>query len=58
MTNKELLYVEDALGHEEYFQTKCSEIASQISDSELKATTETMQKQHQKLFSDFINLLN
>ena len=26
MTSKELLYVEDALGHEQYFQTKCNEI--------------------------------
>ena len=25
MTSKELLYVEDALGHEKYFQTKCQE---------------------------------
>ena len=26
MTSKELLYVEDALGHEKYFQTKCMEL--------------------------------
>ena len=58
MTGKELLYVEDALGHEQYFQTRCSEIASQINDSELKQTTEKMQRQHQQLFSDFMNLLN
>ena len=25
MTSKELLYVEDALGHEKYFQTKCND---------------------------------
>ncbi len=58
MTNKELLYVEDALGHEQYFQTRCSEIASQISDSELKETTQKMQRQHQSLYTSFINLLN
>ena len=34
MTTKELLYVEDALGHEKYFQTKCKETASQIQDAE------------------------
>ena len=58
MTGKELLYVEDALGHEEYFQTRCSEIASQITDSELKETANKMQKKHQQLFTSFINLLN
>jgi len=30
MTSKELLYVEDALGHEQYFQTQCHNAASQI----------------------------
>ena len=36
MTSKELLYVEDALGHEKYFQTKCNEAAQQIQDETLK----------------------
>ncbi len=58
MTGKELLYVEDALGHEEYFQTRCDEIAAQISDSDLRETTEKMKRQHQQIFSSFINLLN
>jgi len=31
-----LLYIEDALGHEQYFQTKCKETISQIQDGELK----------------------
>ena len=58
MTNKELLYVEDALGHEQYFQTKCSEISTQITDSELKETAQKMQNKHQQIFSSFMNLLN
>ena len=33
MSPKELLYVEDALGHEQYFQTKCKETANQIQDA-------------------------
>ena len=37
MTSKELLYVEDALGHEKYFNTQCSETISRIQDSELRA---------------------
>ena len=37
MTTKELLYVEDALGHEQYFQTKCRELAGQLQDADLKS---------------------
>lgn len=58
MTNKELLYVEDALGHEEYFQTKCDEIATQITDNDLRDSAMKMQRQHQQIFTSFINLLN
>ncbi len=58
MTNKELLYVEDALGHEEYFQTRCSEIAQQITDTELRDSAVRMQNKHQQIFSSFLNLLN
>ncbi len=46
MTSKELLYVEDALGHEKYFQTKCKETANQIQDKDLKAYVEQMEKKH------------
>ena len=30
MSPKELLYIEDALGHEKYLQTKCQETAQQL----------------------------
>ncbi|MBR3150044.1 MAG: hypothetical protein IKF64_07735 [Eubacterium sp.] len=57
MTSKELLYVEDALGHEQYFQTKCSEVANTLTDSELKNTVCEMQQKHQKIFNSFMNVL-
>ncbi len=57
MTEKELLYVEDALGHEQYFQTKCSEVASSLQDGELKNTVQRMQVTHKEIFNSFINLL-
>jgi hypothetical protein len=57
MTSKELLYVEDALGHEKYFQTKCQEAAGQLQDTELKAYVEQMGQKHQQLFQSFYNLL-
>lgn len=57
MTNKELLYIEDALGHAQYFQTKCNETASQIQDAELKTCVQQMAQKHQQIFQSFYNLL-
>ena len=37
MTSKELLYVEDALGHETFFQQKCSEAVQTLQDPKLRS---------------------
>ena len=58
MTSKELLYVEDALGHEQYFQTKCNEVITNISDGELKQSVQNMATKHQQIFNSFYSLLN
>ncbi|MCI8619276.1 MAG: hypothetical protein HFG44_04300 [Oscillospiraceae bacterium] len=57
MTTKELLYVEDALGHAKYFQTKCQETASQIQDAELKSYVTKLAEKHQQIFQNFYGLL-
>lgn len=57
MTTKELLYVEDALGHEKYFLTKCQEAAGQVQDKDLKSYVEQMGKKHEQLFHSFYTLL-
>lgn len=57
MTTKELLYIEDALGHAQYFKTKCCETASQIQDGELKTYVQQMEQKHQQLFNSFYGLL-
>ncbi|MCI8554404.1 MAG: hypothetical protein HFJ80_05605 [Clostridiales bacterium] len=57
MTTKELLYVEDALSHEQYFQTKCQETMNQIQDAELKSCVEQMAQKHQQIFQSFYGLL-
>ena len=57
MTSKELLYVEDALGHEQYFQTKCNEVATNLQDGELRNAVHTMQTKHQEIFNSFISTL-
>ncbi len=57
MTTKELLYVEDALGHEQYFQKKCRETAAQIQDAELKNCIEQIAQKHEQIFKNFYGLL-
>ena len=57
MTPKELLYVEDALGHEKFFQSKCCETANQISDPSLRACVEQMAQKHGQMFKNFYGLL-
>ncbi len=58
MTEKELLYIEDALSHEKYFQTKCSETMKQIQDAELKNSIQEMAQSHNRTFQSFYSLLN
>ena len=57
MTEKELLYVEDALGHEQYFQTQCLDIAGRMQDGELRNFAQQMEQKHSEIFSSFLGLL-
>ena len=57
MTNKELLYIEDALGHEQYFQQKCCETASQLQDNDLKNFVSQLAENHKQMFGKFYGLL-
>ncbi|MBQ1437573.1 MAG: hypothetical protein II125_02385 [Ruminococcus sp.] len=57
MTSKELMYVEDALGHEQYFQTQCRETANQIQDGELRSFAQQLEQQHRNIFQNLYSLL-
>ena len=57
MTEKELLYVEDALGHEQYCQTQCCQTANQLQDRELRSFAEDIERQHKNIFQNFYDLL-
>ena len=57
MTPKELLYIEDALGHEKFFQTKCEQTASQLQDAELRACVVQMAEKHRQIFQNLYGLL-
>ena len=57
MSPKELLYIEDALGHEKQMKTACRDFESQISDTELKKFVKQLSDKHQQTFNLIYGLL-
>ena len=57
MSPKELQYIEDALGHEQFLKSQCQQAVSQLSDPELKHVVSQMLAKHQEIFSRFVNLV-
>lgn len=57
MTNKELLYVEDALGHENFMKTCSKKTSSQLTDPELSSYIGELEQKHTEIFNKFLNLL-
>ena len=56
-TEKELLYVEDALSHEKFMETSSQKASSQIQDPVLSGYMEELQTKHNDLYNKFLNLL-
>ncbi|MCI8361999.1 MAG: hypothetical protein HFJ41_02475 [Clostridia bacterium] len=57
MTSKELLYVEDALGHEVFMKSCSMKTANQLTDVNLSNYMKDLEKEHTELFNKFLNLL-
>ena len=57
MTSKELLYVEDALGHEQFMQKCSQESSKQVKDQNLANYLKELNQVHNNLFNKFLNLL-
>lgn len=57
MTEKELLYIEDALGHEKIMKSCCCKTAQQLQDPALSSYVRELEQKHQELFTKFLNLL-
>lgn len=57
MTPKELLYIQDALSHEQHMQQKCCTYASQLKDPQLKSFVEQLSKKHQQHYDRLLQLL-
>ena len=58
MTDKELLYIEDALEHERFFMAQCADVANKMQDGELKKCVEQMGEKHRMIFGNLYGLLN
>ena len=57
MTNKELLYVEDALGHENFMKSCSKKTSDQLTDPALSTYIKELEQTHTELFNKFLNLL-
>lgn len=58
MSPKELMYIEDVLGHEQQMKTACMDFSSQLQDENLKTFVNGLANKHQECFSKFYALLN
>ncbi|MBQ6465469.1 MAG: hypothetical protein IJJ43_04305 [Oscillospiraceae bacterium] len=57
MSPKELLYIEDALGHTQFLTTQCREAAAQLKDPVLREQATQLMNSNQQLFNRFFNLV-
>lgn len=57
MSPKELLYIEDALGHEQFCITQCKDAMNCLQDEELKQCAQQICNKHQTLFGQIYQLV-
>ena len=57
MTEKEIMYVEDALGHTEFLRTQAQTAISQLTDPQLKAKCQELVTKNEAAFGSFFSLV-
>lgn len=57
MTSKELLYIEDALGHENFMKSCSKKTSGKLTDPTLSTYISELEQKHTELFNKFLNLL-
>lgn len=57
MTEKELLYVEDAINHEIYMLNVCNELVECLNDENLSKFVKKVESKHKSILDMFMNLL-
>ncbi len=57
MSPKELLYIDDALGHETQMKAACADFSSKLEDADLKSFVNQIAQKHSECFNRFYGLL-
>ena len=57
MSSKELLYVEDALGHAEFLTRQCQDAVNTLTDPQLKAQAQQLVDKNRQIFGQFYSLV-
>jgi len=57
MTPKELLYIEDALGHTKFLMTQFDQAKNQLTDPALKQQMQQLYNDNQKLYTKLFGLV-
>lgn len=57
MSPKELQYIEDALGHEQFCITQCQDAVQNLQDGSLKQYAQEMCSKHQQTFQQLFQLV-
>jgi len=57
MSPKELLYIEDALGHEKFMKSQCQQAVANLTDPDLKNFVNQMLQKHNEIFDRFYQLV-
>ena len=58
MSPKELLYIEDARGHEAQMKAACTDFAGKLQDADLKNFVNQICQKHNECFNRMYGLLN
>jgi len=58
MTEKELLYIQDAISHAKHAYTKCINLSNQLQDENLRNFTLAVAQKHQQVHDALYRLLN
>lgn len=57
MTEKELLYIEDAIHHEVYMVETCMEVEDCLEEERLTKLVKKLKKKHEELLNMFMDIL-
>ncbi len=57
MSPKELLYIDDALGHEKFLINQCQQAAGALTDPQLRSFAQQLAQHHQQIFNKLYQLI-